>query len=133
MKKIFSLLAILIIATTAFSQTFNLQSTHFTYRVTGGDWTGWVPATVNASVNMDTKNIYVYSQDPQMFTFSNLTQEDFNGYSNFKGYAIDKIGNTVGLNITIYESGEVFIRITYSDGEYMYKFRFINNQGNSYM
>lgn len=133
MKKIFFVLIALMVSLSSYSQTFNMKATNFTWRTPGYEWSTWTPTNISVTMNMTGKTIFIYSQNPQMITFDEMEEEAFSDKANFKGLAIDGNGIIVGLNVTIYNSGVVFICISYSNMEYMYRLEFENAGSNNYM
>ena len=126
MKKLLLIIISLFIFTVSYSQVFSMKATHFSYRTPGYSWSDWEYTSIPAILNINTRQIVIDSQTPQIFSFEQLLQQNYSGYSTFTGYASDIRGITVKIEIKMYDDGDVFLKIFYSDIEYKYRLIFLD-------
>ena len=136
MKKLFIIVTLLLAVVSTFAQEmYSYRATHIKFKQPGYEWSNWqeVGGTINVEFRTSSKRINVYSKDPQYIDYENLEQTTYSDKIMFSGYGTDTKYSRIYIKLTIWNDGDIFLQIDYSDLSYKYFMKPVTNNLNSYM
>ena len=104
------------------SQTLILKSFSYSYKFPKGVWSVWEESDISVIWNAPIHRISINSRIPQDIVYEKLIDTEFNTYTYYKATsAVDSHDQKLGLEVWIYDSGEIQMLISYSNLQYKYK------------
>lgn len=124
-------LLILLVSNVAFTQSYydeaNLEATEFAIKYKTSTYSSWVKMADPIKVyhNVDEHKIIIFSEVPQILDYGTLRSYDRGEWVQFVALATDTEYIDMEINLYLYKSGLIIIRLVYSDVEYKYKLKLI--------
>jgi len=124
MKKLIFIFSLLLVVFTiqAQAQVDWYKATTFSMRaLPSGLWSEETATFLPVSISSATKRIEIFTEAKQIFDYVTFSTTEFSYGTVYGSYATDSNYGAVYIEIIIYNSKQVYIKITYSDFEYKYK------------
>ena len=122
MKKFFLLVVILFTTTLSFSQTIWRQ-TDLVNLDYGYGYTGWQHCVANVKIDIDNDRIVIYTQETQIFDIETLNTVQYSNYKLLQCVVNDSKYVRCYMDIYIYNYGNSYIKLTYSNIVYKYRLK----------
>ena len=122
MKKLITLLLLILIPVIGISETIHYQSNEFAFKVGDGYWSNWESSCVFITINTDTDLIVVHTDQPQRYKIIEYMgeYEDNKGGYQLKFKVIDQDGDIGIVRIRRQANGVAQLYIEYSDIMWVY-------------
>lgn len=112
----------LFISFTVFSQIKEHVATSVCYKILpNGVYSDWVDCNIKVNWNLTKKHIVIYSEETQIIDYTRLEESFEDGVTIYQGYATDATYQIIFLSVIITNNYNIFLKIKYSDIEYMYR------------
>lgn len=121
MKKLILIISFVLLSLIAFSQTHIFQTTQFSAKFTGYEWSDWVPSSLDITWNLSIARIIIYSADTQIIDYQNEITKTYTSYTVTRATATDREHLPILIEFTTYITGDSYLKISYSDIQYQYK------------
>ena len=126
MKKLIILMVIFLTSVCTFATDAEWgKATRLNYRNIGYDWVGWQTTNIDVNWDYDSNQIIIYSDEKQIIDYWNLKKSYSNGITKYRMNADDTQHNRLIMEIYLYDSGGVFIKMLYSNVEYKYELNYL--------
>lgn len=132
MKRLLTLMLVLLCTSTAFAQLFTYNTTAFYSSVkTGGTWSNWtkpVSSNIGIVIDLDEDMIYIDSKTPQLYKITSTIHVgyDAEGCPERKFGFIDQDGDRGILRLVKRKNGTSQIYIIFNDVRWCYDVIFLN-------
>ena len=124
MKKLLLTLFVLLFSISIFSQDVLWgKATRLNYRIYGYEWTGWTRQYIDVKWDFANNQLIIYSRDTQILDYWNVNKEYSKGITIYTMNATDTENKQLVLQIFVYNSGGVYIKMLYTDIEYKYELK----------
>lgn len=132
MKKFILLLACVVFSTILSAQILNYKANAFSFREPAQKWSEWEPTELIISADFTNNTIGLNSSEPQLFKYSNFTKRREASADVFAAYAVDINSNIALIEWFFNDSKSVFLKISYSNLEYIYNLDFSDDAKRSF-
>lgn len=124
MKKLITLLFVVMLTTATFAQTERFTTSHYSFTpLPSISWSEWYPAEILVTINAIEKHIVIYSSEIQIIDYQTLVKKEYLDCDVYGAYATDSDYGLIFLSIYFFKSGELQLEIQYNDVAYKYLFK----------
>lgn len=124
MKTILLFLSLFLINPDIYSQEIQHEIDNISIKNKAGKWGNWEPVNLKINFNMTDQRISINTDPIQIFDFNSFEQTEVDNGVVFTTVAEDTNYKSCIVSIFIAKSDYSYIRIVYSDLEYMYRIVF---------
>lgn len=124
MKKVFFILIFVIAAITTQAEPLWYRITGITINVEKSGWSEWKATEIPLCIDLNTKHIEVFTEEVQVFDYTGFQPTKYTEGVIFESLGTDSNYRTVAITLAMYDSGEIFLKISYNDVEYIYNVEF---------
>ena len=120
MKKLL-LLALLMLTLSASAESFWFKTESLALKTPGKEWSQWYPEVMDVVLDFDKQQFVVYSYSEQVLDYVDLTSTKYKDFVLLEARCTDTNYNVCTVQIFVYTSGNVYLKIIYSNIQYKYK------------